>query len=257
MKNTYLFFVLIIISCGNDEVVPDGTKIISIKHSENPLGLLPKNMEWEEKIIYDNANNIVKITESASNSYIIFETYFLNHIFQKLTYNVKNDLIFRDSITYLGDSKKIDKVYKFSSNAGKILPLSFIYKYSYNTDDQIVSKETLDVINSKILIKEKYYWKSGNIERKELFRYEPNEFIAYEFFYEYDSKNNYRKSLPMCIDDPLSQTANNITSESYNDYYGDWEALCNPCTTKFKYNKSSLPFVIEASWGSKIDITYQ
>lgn len=259
MKAYYLLLVLVITSCGSDEIIPDGTKILSIQHSENPLGLLPKAKEWEEKIIYDNMGRIVKVTEALSpSSYRTFERDQLGRIVHILTFDgVTNSLLNRDSITYNNDSPYKNKLFNFSINSGDNLPLTFIYKYYYNTSNEVIRRETFFVATNQNIIVEKYFWINGDINRKELYRYTPNEFLAYEFFYEYDTKVNYKGSLPMYLNDPLNQTNNNIIKESFNDYYGDWEALCNPCITGYKYNASSLPYVINASWGSRIDITYE
>ena len=261
MKALCMLLVLIIASCHSEEVIPDGEKIISIQHSENILGLNPKAKEWEEKIIYDNSGNIVKVIVQYSKLNTVVEYDKLNRVAHVFTFNsMTNNLLFHDSITYFNDSLNKDRIFSFSINAGEKIPLTFIYNYYYNMDGQVVRKETFSVYDNKNYSVEKFYWRDGNIERKEFFSYlfgEPNEFLAYEFFYEYDTKVNYKKNLPMYLNDPLSQTTNNITSEAFNDYYGDWEALCNPCITDYKYNASSLPYIVHASWGSRIEITYK
>jgi hypothetical protein len=249
--------VLLLASCDLEDVIPDGQRIISIRHSENPLGFFSQDKEWEEKFQYDEGGNIVKtILESGTSfpsigiPYNVYEYDNLGRVFRNLYIDVASGhLVAADTIFYVGNSSQIDKISK-SWNASKS-----VFEYVYDNYGNIV--RTKNLINGKLIGYVNYYWEQGNVERKEVFRYEPDEFLAYEFFYEYDKKVNYKKNLPLYLSDPLSQTSNNIISEEFNDYYGDWEGLCNPCTTSYKYNASSLPYHVKASWGSTIEITYE
>ncbi|MFM7854896.1 MAG: hypothetical protein ACKO96_23940 [Flammeovirgaceae bacterium] len=256
MKAYYLIFFVVTLSCCSDEAILDGTKIVSIKHSENPLGLLPKAKEWEEKFFYNDFGTIVKMSETLSPaSYRAFEYNQNGRLFRIMRYDeTTNSILSRDSLTYIGNAQYQDRLLIFSKN---LLVNPIIYRYYYDSIGQLVQRETITAPLNQVTVLEKYFWADGNIVRKQTYRYNPNRFLAYEFFYEYDSKINYKKDKPMYISDPLSQTKNNVVKESFNDHYGDWEALCNPCTTDYKYNASSLPFLINASWGSRIEIKYE
>lgn len=256
MKAYYLIFFVVIISCRSDEPILNGSKIISIKHSENPLNLLPSAKEWEEHVFYDNIGRVVKVTETLlPSSYRTFEYNQNSRVFRSNRFDATtNSILSRDSLTYIGNTHYQDRFFTFYRSS---VSSPIIYKYYSDSIGRVVRRETIIPPLNQVNLSEEYFWADGNIVRKKSYRYNPIEFLAYEFFYEYDTKVNYKKSLPMYLNDPLNQTNNNIIKEYVNDYFGDWEDLCNPCTTEYKYNASSLPYLIIASWGSRIEITYK
>lgn len=246
MKVAYFFFALCAVSCHPNEEIPDGKRVKYIRYSESPLGLNPNVKAREEKIIYSSTGNIVKVIEQPPNfSYRTFEYDNLGRVIRRIYSEVTtNNFITSDTISYIGNSIQIDKI----SNGLSIT------KYFYDNNGYVIRAESF--FNGKNSSSFNFYWKDGNINKKQSFRYLPNELLAYEFFYGYDTKVNFKRNLPMYLDDPINQANNNITSVSFNDYYGDWEAL-NPTTIDYMYNASSLPYLIKTNSGSRIEIEYQ
>jgi len=149
----------------------------------------------------------------------------------------------------------IKAIYKFSRNSGNDIPLSFIYEFKYDDQNRVYEKKTYFTASEKYTSIDKYHWSTINIERVEHFNGEGK--LYYEYFFTYDDKKNYRKGLPVHIDDPVNWSENNITAMNWNDYLGNLDLICRPCTRAYQYNLDGFPISVKFNWGLELRLTYE
>ena len=239
-----------------------GTKLISIefkmeaKHREN----------WSYNYYYSNDGKLKEVHSSRGGSLRRnYEIEYDEHdrIKQYSTYDLnENKVIFRDSIVY-NSNGTIQAIHLFSINSGKDLPLTFIYKYEYDTNNRVIKKSTYYASTQEHLSSEKYYWAKDNIERAEHYGSpKGGAFIKagelkYEYFYKYDDKVNFKKKNdPNYISDPINWSTNNVIELNWNDYLGNIELPCRPCKYEYKYNLDNHPVLVKYYW-STLKLTYE
>lgn len=166
----------------------------------------------------------------------------------------ENKLVFRDSILY-NPNGTIMAIYRFSKNSGTNLPLSWKYEYEYDNDNKVSKKFCSLVSQGKYNSIEKYYWNENNINKVEYFN--GDEELYYEFFYEYDDKNNYSLNYPTKISDLINWSENNVTEMDFTDHAGNYDIACRPCETNYNYNKDGFPVSIKLDWGRKMKLNYE
>ena len=249
---TFLISVLLIIcTCCSKDIEIDtstGTKLISIEYNSNSLN-------WMENYIYDSTNLITRIEKlSAQNRRYEIE-YEDSRLKQYLTINNEDDrIIFKDSISY-NLNNAIEKIYHYSFNAGADKYLSWTYEFIYDPNNKLIEKKTFFNETNQYTRIEKYYWYANNIERVD--EYSEEYELYYSFYYTYDSKINYKKNIPIVIDDPINWSENNVTLMKFNDYVGILDLFCNPCKSTFIYNIDGYPTTIEINMNLKMNLTYE
>lgn len=246
---TILIFGICLFSCSKDGEFEDtyGTKLITIEYKVD-------TDSWLENYTYSSNDELIKIEDFHLLGRRCEITYLNNLVKEFFTYRIDNNkLIFRDSILYNANGT-ILAIYKFSINSGENLPLTWIYEFEYSNESRVSKKSTYFVNIGEYTSIEKYYWQGDNITRVEY--YNGDELLYYEYFYEYDNKNNYQKERPTSISDPINWSNNNVTKMSYNDYLGNLDLLCRPCIYEYVYNLDNYPVSIKFNSGREMKLSY-
>lgn len=235
-------------SCSKDEFEQTfGTKLVSIDYKDT-------YDSWVEDYSYSSNDELIRIEDFGFGRKYEIE-YQNTQMKQFTTYRMDSDkLIFRDSILYNANGT-IHAIYNFSINGGQNIPLNWIYEFEYDNDSKVSKKSTYFVKIGAYTSIEKYYWKKDNIERVEYCN--GDEQLYYEYFYEYDDKINYQKGLPRAMSDPIRWSDNNMTEESWNDYVGNLDKICNPCIGEYIYNLDNYPVSIKYNWGREMKLSYE
>lgn len=50
---------------------------------------------------------------------------------------------------------------------------------------------------------------------------------------------------------------NNMIEMKWNDYYGNLDLECGPCSAEYKYNLDKYPVLIKFNWGRELRLTYE
>lgn len=246
----FFFFIIFIISCSEDDEIEqsEGTQLISIEYGN-------KNEGWVVNYYYSSNDEIIKIEDLSSLGRRYEIDYQDSRLIEYKTYRMDNDsLIFRDSILY-NSNGTIKAIHNYSINSGTDLPLSWIYRYEYNSENKVTKKSTYFVRSQKYTSIEKFYWSGNNIERVEHLNEE--EKLKYEYFFEYDDKENYQRVLPTIISDPLTWSQNNVTKINWNDYLGNLDLNCRPCIIEYRYNLDDYPVSIKSNGGLQLKLNYK
>lgn len=250
MRNVaYLFLVIFFISCSKEDDLDQsaGTQLISIEYGNNNDG-------WIVNYYYSSDNKISKIEDLSSLGRRYKIAYQDDKMSEIRTYAMHNEsLIFRDSIIY-NSNGTIQAINKYSINSGEDLPLSWIYEYEYE-ENKVVKMSRYFVQLQKYTAIEKFYWSGNNIGRLQYFNGE--EKLQYEYFFEYDDKENYQRGLPTVISEPISWSENNVTKMNWNDYLGNLDLNCRPCVTEYKYNVDGYPISMKSNGGSVVKLNYK
>lgn len=227
-----------------------GTKLIAVEYD-----YIDRDDDYTEYYKYNEAGQLQEIEEPLKWQRKQLIDYKDGRLHEVKTYETtENQLIFRDSIVY-NTSGNIDQIFHFSGNAGAGVPLSRICEFEYDSNQKLVQKITYALPSNERLQVEKYYWNGDNIERVEHFH--SNGELLYEFFYAYDNRPNYKKDIPTNLEDPITWTANNVTSIDWRDYLGNWDWICRPCESNYQYNLDDYPVKIETNTKVNYTLMYE
>lgn len=210
---------------------------------------------WMETYSYSSSDELIRIEDFRSSGRRYEVSYENSQVKEIVAYSInQNKIIFRDSIAY-NANRTINKIYKFSINAGENVELSSIYEFEYDHENKVSRKSTYFVKIGKYTSIDKYFWNGANIARVEC--YNGEEEMHYEYFYDYDNKNNYQKEIPTSIADPINWSNNNVTRMNWNDYLGNLDIICRPCVAKYRYNSDHYPIFIKFNWGRVMTLRYE
>lgn len=245
----FTLLTVLIISCAKEDsiVAIHGTKLISIAYTQN-------NRYWQEKYNYDEYG-VLKSFEDLDSTGRRYEFEYDSNLIREIkTFNIiGNTLIFRDSI--LRDSEgRILTINKYSKKLEEV-PLTWIYEFQYDSEGKLSKRLTYFKVIEAYTNIDQYYWDGNNVEKVE--KYDGNGVLNSEFFYAYDDQLNYKKEIPSYITDPVNWSESNMLQESFNDYTGLIDAICNPCSVTNKYNLDGFPVEITYEWGQKLSLSYE
>lgn len=253
VKRILFLFGLILASCSADnesaiefEIVDpnqlEGAKLVRVENSLD--GSSFRAQEWIETFSYDSNNKLIEHDEE--NDRLKKIEYVNSKALQIRTYASYDRalLIFRDSFAYNNDGQ-FDKIYNFSINAGENVPLSSISEYIYDSDGRLIEIASKRV-GGEFSYKRIFDWVDGRIYAVNEYRHEKKT-ITTEFLI--DSKNNYKRYLPIYWLDPINLSPHNVRFSSVTDYTGAYDAVCNDCNFKYVYNAEGYPIEMKTDWG--------
>ncbi len=244
---TVIIAIFIVSGCDTNTLQRGvGTRLFLAQHIEED------GDTWMEYFRYDSRNRLIRIEDHRSLGRRIEIRYLDNRISEFSTFRMDtNEMIFRDSIVY-NENGQVEKILKYSVNAGASLPLSQVLEYKHDLSGKLVRK-TYSRPGELPDRAQNYYWNGTSIERVEHI-YEDE--LRYEYFYTYDNKNNYRLGDPRYLSDPIFWGRHNVTTVHWNDYYGNLDLLCRPCTTAYRYNANDMPVMVTTNWGRSTNLIY-
>lgn len=257
MKKVILLAIIcaFVFACKKDNstLVPnfsDGfVKITSVVHT------YVNDNFWTETFVYENDKLIRVEGDNITPRTNEFSYNTDNQLVEVLTIEpTGNDLIFRDSITYL-DNGLIDQIFNFSLNTGSDLPLNSIKTYKYDNDDKIKTVEDFSLSSNEIFRTTNYAWDGDNISKIESTNSIGGAIL--DVLYKYDNKQNYKKSNPHYLQNNQFWTANNIIESEFIDHAGIIDFVCNPCDNDFEYNSNAYPNLIDYEYGETLTIEYE
>lgn len=253
MKNFALLLILTLticfIGCTKDyEAQLELAQPIEIAYSYED----ESEEEWTIYYTYNDNGNIstVEDVRSLGTRYVyVYDD--ANLLQERYTYRISDDkLTFRDSMFYNPDGMLM-AIYNFSINGGEGMPLSWIYEYTYNDENQLSEQSTYFVSTDEYTSTERYYWLGNNIQRKEY--YGRNQ----ELHYEYDDKPNTRKLFhKRDLSEIEDWNQNNVVKMDWIDHLGDLHISCRPCKYKYKYDRHGTLSHFTVNAGVKVDLIY-
>jgi hypothetical protein len=245
---------MVLAACTDTEV-SEGTRLMSIQYSLKAQGS-DITEEWGEKIIYDELGRVSKVEPLLGLQKVESELYYTTYDYDNLGRLITvsylrlstDSLFLTQKFTYVGITQRLDKSFD-SGYAGYGIS-------TYNENEEVILTEGFN--NDGVLQnKSVYVWENGNLVRVKSYSYRPEEFLAYEYIYEYDNKVNFKKNIPLFINDATSRSANNVIFDSIIDHSGLIDRLCNPCGTSYSYNSSGLPYKLETGYGRRATLKYE
>lgn len=246
----FLLLVLGIISCSKDNLDDQtaGIKLVTIEYEDD-------YSEWSVNYFYSSDGDLIMIEDLFSLGRRTEIEYEGSRVKEYLTYSMDDEkLIFRDSVAYNADGT-IKAKYNFLINRGEDLPLAYIYEYEYNSDGKLDKHSTFMVHRQEYLRVNKYHWKKGNVIKVEEFDEKGK--LKHVVHYKYDNKSNYRNKLSPALNTSPYVSKNNITKMEVDDYTGTIDLVCNPCKSKYKYNKENYPISIKSDGGLVTKLYYE
>ncbi len=209
--------------------------------------------QWEERYSYDEEDKLIEIVSTHSLGERLVFNYVDSRLDHFFTYQLDTErVIFKDSIQY-NAAGAIEKLLFYDTNSAGQFQIRSISEYTYDSAGVLVQRGIKHEENSDFRRVEKYFWDGPNIVRVE---HHVDDEFRYEYFYEYDDKSSYEKLNPNTISNPLNWSANNIPTERWNDYHGNLDKLCNPCTASYQYNYAGMPIWVTTNWGREIRLRY-